>query len=181
MKKYIIITGFFFLAVNPAFARRPITAISLQGSYQSYSLGNTWSSLAGVGLNLEFMIGEKVYFYNSLFVDYLMNTSSSLNRFGSIQAGFMMGFGAVLKDLIGDEKGVSIAMNFAPLGIGVDYMAENNNKYVFYRMFFNMPIRFHYNDTRAVQIAPYISLGLHTVNAQYRILFSGGGSVGLTF
>lgn len=180
MKKYIIITGLLFLAVNPAFARRPITALSIQASYESYSLDNTWSSLAGLGLNLEFMIGEKVYFYNSLFADYLMNTSA-LDKLGSVQAGFMMGFGAVLKDIIGDDKGVSVAMNFAPLGIGVDYMAENNIKYAFYRMFFNMPIRFHYNGTRAVQIAPYISLGLHTVNSQYRILFSSGGSVGLTF
>lgn len=185
MKKTLLL-GALILCGSPAFAQRlgvrlPVFAVSLMGSAFSYDYQNQYRSFLGLGGQIEFMVGGRLYFYGVLNGEYYFALSD--NDSNSLQFGFSMGVGYIIKNNL-DTRGFSFAINIAPLGVGIDIRnvgTRQQNSAALYRFLINFPLRFHYQDARTVQVAPYLVLGANTRGAVYSFMVSGGLTVGVTF
>lgn len=185
MKK-ILLLGALVLCSKPIFAqgvgvRVPVFAVSFVTSAFSYNYQKKYHSFIGIGGQIEFMVGGRLYFYGLLGGDYYFNIGSTDSN--SLQFGFGMGLGYIIKNNY-DTRGFSFAINIAPLGIGLDIRdvgSRQQNSAAFYRFQVSFPLRFHYLDARTVQLSPYLMLGAHTRGAVYNFMVSGGISLGLTF
>ncbi|MGL5254086.1 MAG: hypothetical protein ACRC9L_03625 [Brevinema sp.] len=184
MKRFILLGIFLMFCVIPSFARigsiNPILSVNLTGTIYSHQQESTFLYQAGGGISLHFMIGGRLYFFGGINASYLASITTESDSF---QLDFLVGMGYLIIENR-DIRGFSLAINVAPLGIGLDirYLGTLDQvSSALYHIYVDMPLRFHYERNKALQIAPYITVGLDTRNDVYNFAVSGGVSVGLTY
>ncbi|MGL5721107.1 MAG: hypothetical protein ACRCY4_01715 [Brevinema sp.] len=183
--KRVILLGLFLLSmVAPSFAQirsiNPILSFNFTGTIYSHQENGDLLYQAGGGIGLHFMIGGRLYFFGGINAGYLASITTATDSF---QLAFLVGLGYVLIENR-DIRGFSLAINVAPLGIGLDARnlgTINQLSSALYHFYVDVPLRFHYERNKAVQVAPYITLGLDTRNNMYNFAVSGGVSVGFTY